>query len=119
GLDVSHIKKEDISQYTNRNLSEMLRKNSTIIVLIVAIIAGVSLNFYSKKEKLMAILKKISHYLFVALHRVMLLAPIGAFGGMAYTISKYGLEALYPLAKLMFTVYATMAVFIFGVLYLI
>jgi aerobic C4-dicarboxylate transport protein len=47
------------------------------------------------------------------------LAPIGAFGGMAYTISKYGLEALYPLAKLMVTVYATMAVFIFGVLYLI
>ena len=119
GLDVSHIKKEDISQYTNRDLSEMLRKNSTIIVLIVAIIAGISLNFYSKKEKLMAILKKISHYLFIALHKVMLLAPIGAFGGMAYTISKYGLEALYPLAKLMFTVYATMAVFIFGVLYLI
>lgn len=119
GLDVSHIKKEDISQYTNREMSEMLRKNSTIIVLIVAIIAGIALNFYSKKDKLMLILKKISHYLFIALHKVMLLAPIGAFGGMAYTISKYGLEALYPLAKLMFTVYATMAVFIFGVLYLV
>jgi aerobic C4-dicarboxylate transport protein len=49
----------------------------------------------------------------------MLLAPLGAFGGMAYTISKYGIEALYPLAKLMGTVYATMAVFIFGILYLI
>jgi len=119
GLDISHIKKEDISQYTNKSMPEMLRKNSTIIVLIIAIIAGIALNFYSKKDKLIAILKKISKYLFIALHKVMLLAPIGAFGGMAFTISKYGLEALYPLAKLMATVYATMAVFIFGVLYLI
>ena len=49
----------------------------------------------------------------------MLLAPIGAFGGMAYTISKYGIDTLLPLAKLMVTVYTTMAVFIFVVLYLI
>src|SRR5215510_396493 len=49
GLDVTHIKKEDISQYTNKSMSDMLRKNSAIIVLIVAIIAGVVLNFYSKK----------------------------------------------------------------------
>jgi aerobic C4-dicarboxylate transport protein len=119
GLDTSHIRKEDISQYTHRNMAELLRKNSTIVVLIVAIIAGVLLNFYRQKEPVISFLKKITRYLFRALHKVMLLAPIGAFGGMAYTISKYGLEALYPLAKLMVTVYATMAVFIFGVLYLI
>jgi aerobic C4-dicarboxylate transport protein len=49
----------------------------------------------------------------------MLFAPIGAFGGMAFTIGKYGLKALVPLAKLMVTVYATMALFIFGVLWFI
>jgi len=49
----------------------------------------------------------------------MLLAPIGAFGGMAYTIGKYGIATLLPLGKLMITVYATMAVFIFVVLGLI
>ena len=49
----------------------------------------------------------------------MLLAPIGAFGGMAYTISKYGLATLVPLGKLMLTVYTTMALFIFIVLGLI
>ena len=43
--------------------------------------------------------KLISRYVFKGLHKVMLLAPIGAFGGMAYTISKYGIERLYPLAK--------------------
>ena len=46
----------------------------------------------------------------------MLLAPIGAFGGMAFTIGKYGLHTLLPLGKLMLTVYITMAVFIFVVL---
>jgi aerobic C4-dicarboxylate transport protein len=49
----------------------------------------------------------------------MILAPIGALGGMAYTVGKYGLGTLLPLAKLMGTVYTTMAVFIFGVLGLI
>ena len=46
----------------------------------------------------------------------MLLAPIGAFGGMAFTIGMYGLKTLVPLAKLMVTVYTTMAFFIFLVL---
>jgi aerobic C4-dicarboxylate transport protein len=46
----------------------------------------------------------------------MLFAPIGAFGGMAFTIGKYGVETLVPLGKLMITVYVTMAVFIFVVL---
>jgi aerobic C4-dicarboxylate transport protein len=119
GVDISAVKSGDISQYTHKNMADLLRKNSTIIVLIVAIISGISLSYYSKKETVITFLKKISKYLFMALHKVMLLAPIGAFGGMAYTISKYGIEALYPLAKLMGTVYITMAVFIFGVLYLI
>ena len=119
GIDPALIKREDISQYTHRNMSELLRKNSTLVVLIAAIIVGVLLNYYSNKEPIIAFLKKVSKYLFIGLHKVMLLAPIGAFGGMAYTISKYGIGALYPLAKLMGTVYATMAVFIFGVLYLI
>jgi aerobic C4-dicarboxylate transport protein len=56
---------------------------------------------------------------FRGLHLVMLLAPIGAFGGMAFTIGKYGLATLLPLGKLMLTMYGTMAVFVFGVLGLI
>jgi aerobic C4-dicarboxylate transport protein len=50
---------------------------------------------------------------------VMRVAPIGAFGGMAYTIGQFGLESLKPLAMLMVSVYTTMAVFIFVVLNLI
>ena len=49
----------------------------------------------------------------------MLFAPIGAFGGMAYTIGKYGIATLLPLGKLMLTVYITMGLFVFVCLGLI
>ncbi len=118
GVDTTAAK-GDISQYTNRSLAGLLRKNSTIIVLVVAIIAGIALSYYTNKDSIISFLKKLSKYIFIALHKVMLFAPIGAFGGMAFTISKYGIETLKPLAMLMGTVYTTMAIFIFGVLYLI
>ena len=61
----------------------------------------------------------LSKYIFKGLHSFMYLAPLGAFGGMAYTIGKFGLKTLIPLAKLMLTVYSTMALFIFVVLWFI
>jgi aerobic C4-dicarboxylate transport protein len=64
-------------------------------------------------------LNRISKYVFKALHWVMFFAPLGAFGGMAFTIGKYGIKTLFPLGKLMVSVYATMAIFVFVVLYLI
>jgi len=90
-----------------------------LIVLLLALTLGIGLSFYRHREKVIVLLKPISKYIFLALHKVMLLAPIGAFGGMAYTISKYGIQTLLPLAKLMGTVYTTMAIFIFIVLGLI
>ena len=47
---------------------------------------------------------------------VMVVAPIGAFGAMAYTIGNFGLASLLPLGRLMVCVYPTMALFIFVVL---
>jgi aerobic C4-dicarboxylate transport protein len=67
----------------------------------------------------MSKLTVVSKYVFKALFKVMVFAPIGAFGGMAFTIAKYGLKALLPLGKLMLTVYSTMALFIFVVLHYI
>jgi aerobic C4-dicarboxylate transport protein len=46
----------------------------------------------------------------------MYLAPIAAFGGMAFAVGKYGLASLIPLGKLMVTMYLTMALFIFVLL---
>jgi aerobic C4-dicarboxylate transport protein len=49
----------------------------------------------------------------------MYLAPIAAFGGMAFAVGKYGLASLIPLGKLMATMYLTMGLFIFVILGLI
>lgn len=123
GVQISAVKTGDISSYTKSSAEfswlKFLKENFTLQVLIAAIILGIALNFYKGREKVVSILQPISKYIFKGLHWVMLLAPIGAFGGMAYTISKYGISTLRPLAMLMGTVYVTMAIFIFGALYLI
>lgn len=123
GVDTTAVKGGDISAYTKNSQAfswwKFFKENSTLQVLLAAIIIGIILNYHKGKEKVIDILKIISKYVFKGLHKVMLLAPVGAFGGMAYTISKYGIDTLLPLAKLMGTVYTTMAVFIFGILYLI
>jgi len=113
--------KGDISKYTQTGFSwlKFLRDNSTLQVLIGALIIGIILNYYQHRRKITDVLQVIAKYVFKALHKVMLLAPIGAFGGMAYTIGRYGLSTLVPLGKLMLTVYITMAVFILGVLWLV
>ena len=116
----SNIRGGDISQFVKKAESFswwlFLKDNFTIQVLIIAVIFGTFLSRYKDKQKVIAPLSLASKYLFKALHLLMLFAPIGAFGGMAYTIGKYGLHTLLPLGKLMLTVYITMALFIFIVL---
>lgn len=120
GVALTVMKGSDITQYTTQAQSfswwQFLKDNITIQVLILAILFGIFLSKYKGRQKIIQPLSLISKYVFKALHIVMLLAPIGAFGGMAFTIGKYGLHTLLPLGKLMLTVYITMAVFIFVVL---
>lgn len=123
GVVTSEIKGGDISKYTKSaeafSWLKFLMDNATLQVLILAIILGVALSNYSKRNEIVAFLQPVSKKIFWALHKVMLLAPVGAFGGMAFTIAKYGVHTLLPLGKLMVTVYCTMAIFIFVVLYFI
>ena len=120
GLVTSDIKGGDITQYVKKAQGfswwQFLKDNITIQILIVAILFGIFLSKYENRQKIIAPLSFISKYVFMALHFVMFLAPIGAFGGMAFTIGKYGLHTLLPLGKLMLTVYITMGLFIFVVL---
>ncbi|HVG41476.1 MAG TPA: cation:dicarboxylase symporter family transporter, partial [Chitinophagaceae bacterium] len=110
----------DISKYEQgaKDFSwwQFLMDNTTLQVLILSIIIGIAFNNYGKKQQIVGPLHFLSKYVFKALHFVMLFAPIGAFGGMSFTIGKYGLDTLIPLGKLMITVYITMAIFIFLVL---
>ncbi|WP_019990608.1 cation:dicarboxylate symporter family transporter [Rudanella lutea] len=123
GVSTAAVKGGDISKYTKSaeafSWLKFLGDNSTLQVLIVAILTGIVLSRYSGRERVVPVLNRVAKVVFTALHRVMLLAPIGAFGGMAFTIGKYGLATLLPLGKLMLTVYITMALFIFVVLWFI
>jgi aerobic C4-dicarboxylate transport protein len=120
-IDKTGLEIQDASKFT-QGTSEgfswlsFFMNNSTLQVLIVAIIVGILLNYHSKREQIVAFLYKCSNIVFKTLKFVMYLAPLGAFGGMAYTVGKFGLHTLIPLGKLMLTVYATMFVFIFIIL---
>ena len=121
GVVTDNIKGGDISKYTQSAVEfswvKFFLDNATLQVLLLAIVLGVVLSNYSRRQQVVDALTPISKSIFKALHKVMLLAPIGAFGGMAFTIGKYGIATLLPLGKLMVTVYLTMACFIFIVLY--
>lgn len=123
GVVTSEIKGGDISKFTKSadafSWWKFFMDNATLQVLLLAIVTGVVLSNYSGRQKIVDFLNPISKTVFKYLHKVMYLAPIGAFGGMAYTIAKYGIHTLLPLAKLMLTVYCTMACFVFVVLYFI
>ncbi|MCB2377808.1 dicarboxylate/amino acid:cation symporter [Hymenobacter sp. BT635] len=90
-------------------------------VLLFAVLFGLALSRIAPaySEPLIATFERLSHAMFAVLGLVMKLAPLGAFGGMAFTVGKYGLATLLPLGKLMLVVYLTMFLFIFGVLNLI
>lgn len=120
-IDKSGLSIGDASQYTNgasKDFSwiEFFLSNFTLQVLLAAIVCGIALNFYQKREQTILVLERFSNVVFKGLKYVMYLAPIGAFGGMAYTIGKFGLATLIPLGKLMLCVYVTMALFVFLVL---
>ena len=87
-------------------------------VLLVAVLFGLALTRVAPgiSQPLILTLERLSRVFFAVLGFIMKLAPLGAFGGMAFTIGKYGLRTLLPLGQLMLTVYGTMALFIFGVL---
>jgi aerobic C4-dicarboxylate transport protein len=123
GIAAPATQSNDVSTYTEKAYTfswwQFFKDNITIQVLLLSIVTGILLSKISGAEKITDGLRFISKYVFKALHFVMLFAPVGAFGGMAFTIGKYGIDTLFPLAKLMATVYTTMALFIFVVLYLL
>lgn len=120
GVNTGNIRSGDISKYTSGaadfSWGKFLRENLTIQVLLFSIMAGIFLSRSQRRERIIEPLRKASAFVFKGLHIVMLFAPIGAFGGMAFTIGKYGIDTLLPLARLMLTVYITMGLFIFLVL---
>ncbi|ASU35708.1 C4-dicarboxylate transporter DctA [Mucilaginibacter xinganensis] len=102
------------------NVFEAFSKGDILQILFFAILFGFGLSRMGKTgQPVIDLFDKLSKVFFNIMHMVMRVAPIGAFGGMAYTISTYGIKTLQPLALLMGSVYVTMFLFIFVVLNII
>lgn len=103
-----------------KNIFESFAKGDILQILFFAILFGFALSrMGSSGTSLISTFEKLSQVIFNIMKMIMVLAPFGAFGGMAFTIGTYGLETLYPLGKLMIAVYMTMILFIFIVLNLV
>jgi aerobic C4-dicarboxylate transport protein len=92
-------------------------KGEILQVLLFSVLFGFALHRFGGRGTLVFdMIEKSSHVLFAIVGMIMRLAPLGAFGAMAFTIGKYGVGSLASLAKLMGTFYATCLIFIFVVL---
>ena len=92
-------------------------KGDILQVLLFSVMFGFALHAFGGRGTLVFdFIEKASHVLFRIVGFIMKVAPIGAFGAMAFTIGKYGVGSLISLGQLMATFYATCLVFVFGVL---
>lgn len=90
-----------------------LTGDNILQVLLVAILFGVALAVTSEKsQSIQDFLQTLTIPIFKIVEILMKLAPIGAFGAMAFTIGKYGVESLKNLAMLVGTFYVTSALFV-------
>ena len=86
-------------------------------VLLVSILFGIALlRLAARGRTLVDLFAVASKVLFDIVAVIMRLAPLGAFGAMAFTVGRYGIASLVALGKLMAAVYLTCALFIFVVL---
>ena len=95
-------------------------KGEILQVLLFAVLFGFALQRLRERgAPMLALVEGLSQVLFVIVGYVMRLAPIGAFGAMAFTIGRYGFASLLSLGKLMGSFYLTCLFFIFGALGLV
>jgi aerobic C4-dicarboxylate transport protein len=100
-----------------KSLMSSLTGDSILQVLFVAIMFGVGLSMTQEKSKpVIDFLHALSHPIFKIVEILMKLAPIGAFGAMAFTVGKYGLGVLWNLAGLVGTFYFTAFFFVVVIL---
>ena len=92
-------------------------KGDVLQVLLFAIIFGFALMVMGERGKtVLNLIDDLAHGVFGVIAIVMKVAPIGAFGAMAFTVGKYGPQSLGSLFGLIVTFYATSLIFVFVVL---
>ncbi len=136
GLDVSLLAKGDVSAYATQAKQmgfvdflmhvvpaspvEAFAQGEILQIVFFAVLFGIAIvTMKGNGSPLTDVLEKALEVMFRIVEMIMKVAPLGAFGAMAFTVGTFGLKTLIPLGRLMLDVYTTMALFIFIVLNLI
>lgn len=136
GLDASLLAKGDVSAYATQAKQmgfvdflmhvvpaspvEAFAQGEILQIVFFAVLFGIAIvTMPGNGSPLTDVLEKILEVMFRIVEMIMKVAPLGAFGAMAFTVGTFGLKTLIPLGRLMLDVYTTMALFIFIVLNLI
>ncbi len=109
-----------LSNIVPSSVVEAFAKGELLQVVFFAVLFGIAMAMLGERAQLVSdVFERLSEVFFKIVSIIMKVAPIGAFGAMAYTVGTFGVRTLLPLGKLMLAVYITMALFIFVVLGLI
>lgn len=133
-IDAAHLDASSIATYTSAaqggdGITEFLMKiipasitdafaqNQILPILLFSTLFGIALAHLGPRGKPMVdVLESFSHGMFYIVGMIMRLAPLAAFGAMAFTIGKYGLGSIVSLGKLVATMYVTCFLFVVVVL---
>ena len=135
-ISTDHLPKENLDKYTSAakemnwgeffshivptNIMDSFAKGDLLQVLFFGVLFSVAITrIGSSGAKIVSMFENLNKAFFQVIHIVMKLSPVGAFGGMAYTIGKFGFASLVLLGKLLLSYYITSLLFIFIVLNLI
>jgi aerobic C4-dicarboxylate transport protein len=98
-------------------LVDAFAKGDILQVVFISVLIGLAIASMGKQaDPLIRVLDVVMGAIFRVVNMVMRLAPLGAFGAMAFTVGKYGITSLGPLLKLILTFYVTCGIFVFVIL---
>lgn len=136
GIDMSSLEKGDISQYVQTteevqnngfmdvlvsivpsNIVDSMANGDMLPIIFFSVLFGLGVAAIGERgEPVLAVFQGVADAMFWVTNMIMKFAPFGVFALIGVTVSKFGLESLIPMGKLMVLVYATMAFFIIVVL---
>jgi aerobic C4-dicarboxylate transport protein len=96
-------------------------ENEILRILVLGILTAAAISFLAdaERKRVVAVFEVLGRIIFGVIRIVMWVAPLGAFGGMAYTVAVFGSASLSSLGLLMITFWGTCAFFVFGILGLV